>query len=314
MYISAVIPTRDRTSDLEKTVDSITRQTRLPDELLVIDQSENNISKNLVSDLFAKKNCSINLKYIHDNSISGLVDAKKNAVLYSKGDIIMFLEDDVVLDIDYIKNMEQGFLDCPDMLGCCGLVSDLSRNGTLYQWFFHLFHRGLFYDKRVGVHGTSNRDLPGMISSSYLSGGLSAYRRTVFERVQFDTRNDFFMLEDIVFSTRAVREFGATRFFINTKAVLEHRMSSVNRDKLVLSYDRKIREYICFYKLNRDQKGAISNLVWLLLGLFIEAFFASLTSHSFGPIKGAFAGFVNGVRKRIYQPPTQESFKDQLSG
>jgi GT2 family glycosyltransferase len=299
MYISAVIPTRNRPDDLIRTVNSIIRQNLLPDELLIIDQSRDDISKNLVMNLFAEQGDSINLKYILDDSIQGLVAAKEVAVSIGLGDIIMFLEDDVVLEEDYIDNMAQGFIDHPEMMGSCGVVTEVPNVNKFYQSFFHLFHRGIFYDKRVGVHGNSKKWEQLLIQSNYLSGGLSAYRREVFEKVKFDTKNDFFMLEDINFSTRVVREFGEDRFFINTSARLQHKMSAVNRSKFKVRYERKLREYICFYKLNCDQKMSLTNLLWLLIGLFIEACFESLKSLNFGPLKGSLAGLVKGIRQKI---------------
>ena len=53
-----------------------------------------------------------------------------------------------------------------------------------------------------------------LIPSDYISGGLSAYRREVFEAVPFDVENGFFALEDIDFSTRVARAYGS-RLYIN---------------------------------------------------------------------------------------------------
>lgn len=298
LVISAVIPTRNRPDDLLHAVESTIKQKRQPDELLIIDQSTDDISKKAVSKLFVGLDTHIALKYILDASIAGLVAAKETAIAKSSGDLIMFLEDDVVLLEDYIANMEQGFIENSEMMGSCGLVVEVPVSNA-YERLFHLFHRGIFHDERVGLHGNRNGSLKEMIPSSYLSGGLSAYRREVFERIRFDTKNDFFMLEDINFSTRAVREFGREKFFINTTARLEHRMSAANRNRFKLRYDRKLREYICFYKLNSEQKSSFACLLWLLAGLFLEAFFEFLKSFNFGPLKGYFTGLFKGIRQKV---------------
>lgn len=299
MYISVVIPTRDRPQDLAHAVNSVISQDRLPDELLIVDQSKNDVSKRTILDLIDTQNSNINLKYILDVSIHGLVAAKEIAVYMSLGDIVMFLEDDVVLDKDYVKNMLQGFTNNPNMMGSCGVVKEVPNAKKFYQSFFYLFHRGIFYDRRVGIHGNSKKWDSKMIQSNFLSGGISAYLREVFERVKFDTQNDFFMLEDIVFSTNAVREFGEGKFYINTSARLEHRMSPVNRDRFTARYEHKLREYICFYKLNRDKEWALLNLIWLFFGLFIEALLTSFKSFSFGPFIGTCKGLIKGVKQKI---------------
>ena len=74
------------------------------------------------------------------------------------------------------------------------------HSGVLYEYLFKLFHRGIFYDPRLNAG--KNRDCQGLgvlLPSRYLSGGISCYRKEVFEKVKFDMVNDFFMLEDIDF-------------------------------------------------------------------------------------------------------------------
>lgn len=297
--LSAVIPTRNRPADLLRAVESVFLQTRLPDELLIVDQSDNNQSKDLVMNLYKAHVPKLNLHYIHDEKIPGLVAAKDFAIKKSRGDIIMFLEDDVVLTEDYIANLLRGFTENEQMLGSCGVVTQVPNGTRLYRWFFHFFHRGIFNDGRVGIHGNIKSLKERMIPCRFLSGGLSAYRRTVFDQVPFDIKNDFFMLEDIDFSTRAERIFGKGKFFINTTAHLDHRMSPVNRATLGSRYSRKFREYILFYKKNRGENRSLLSFLWLLIGLLLEAAFQSTKYRNLGPLRGATKGFFEGMLWKI---------------
>jgi GT2 family glycosyltransferase len=164
-----------------------------------------------------------------------------------------------------------------------------------YVALFHLFHRGLFRDPRVGVHGhVRGEDLP-LIDSDYLSGGLSCWRREVLARIPFDVDNGFHMLEDVDYSTRAAREFGH-RFRINPNARLEHRMSPVNREVLGPRQRRKLREFLLFYKKRAAQPWALPLLLWLLVGLLLEALWQSLRAASLAPLAGWFAGIADGAR------------------
>lgn len=299
MTISAVIPTLNRVDGLDEAVESIMNQSRLPDELIIVDQSVSSDSKERIGLRLADHDLVKKIIYIHDSSISGLVEAKHEAVCHSSGDIVMFLEDDVVLEPDYLEVLERGFVDEPEMLGCCGVVKEVSGSGNFYFFFFHLFHRGIFHDPRVGIHGIERAANQGLVNSDYLSGGLSAYRKEVFAKVPFDTKNGFFALEDIDFSTRAAKKFGKQHFFINTGAILDHRVSPVNRAKLLPKYERKVREFICFYKKNRTSIFDTFSLIWLMLGLLIEAVMSAIVYRSTDPLIGAFKGFVQGIRQRI---------------
>jgi len=300
--ITAAIPTKNRPVDLEHAVASVCAQSRRPDELLVIDQSADETSRERVDRVVAATGAGLELIYVRDPAIAGLVAAKKAAVARARGDIICFLEDDVVLERDYLRSIEGGFTRHPQMMGCCGVVTNLPPLPRGYVRMFHFFHRGIFRDSRVGVHGTARGlDLP-LIPSNYLSGGLSAYRREVFDAVPFDLDNDFFMLEDIDFSTRAAQRFGE-RFFINANARLEHRMSPLNRAVLGTRQRRKLREFLVFYKKRRHVAGAGASLVLLLVGLLLEAGYQAVQARRLSPFAGYFLGLRDGLRWQLAREP-----------
>ncbi len=301
--MTAVIPTRDRTDDLCAAVRSILSQTRRPDELVVVDQTVGDVPRRQVESLFAgHPGPAPRLVYIHDPRVRGLVDAKRVAAGASTGDVVCFLEDDVVLEAEYLEEIERSFLERPDMLGCCGVVTNLPPLPPYYCGLFHFFHRGIFLDPRVGVHGhTEGRGHP-LIPSRALSGGLSAWKREVFAAIPFDVENEFHMLEDLDFSTRAEERFGA-RFFINPNARLAHNMSPVNRDRLGARQRRKIREFLTFFKKRRHLPWALASLGWLLPGLLAEAAFQSLAARTATPLAGFLAGLADGVRRPLREPP-----------
>ncbi len=297
MNITAVIPTKNRSGDIQHAVRSILTQQKLPFQLVVIDQSDNEASRELVIRMCADMP-EVVLDYVHDPSIAGLVAAKAASLALARGELVCFLEDDVVLEPDYFVEIETGFIRRPEMLGCCGVVIDVGPMPRGYVRFFQIFHRGIFTDPRVGVHGHKAGKGHALIPSGTLSGGLSAWRKKVFESVRFDTANDFFMLEDMEFSTRAAAELG-NHFFINPNARLEHHASPVNRARLPARQRRKMREYIVFYKKRKTWPMAAFSLAWLMLGLFMESLFQTLRYRSPSLIVNYFAGIFDGVRWKL---------------
>lgn len=298
LSVSAIIPTRDRPADLRCAVESILRQTRLPDELVVVDQSVGDESKSIVLELVGSTD-SLALRYIHDSTIPGLVAAKEVGVALSTRDIVLFLEDDVILENDFVEQMMEPFAMGDGVLGACGVIVQMPNADRWYYWLFHFFHRGIFEDKRVGIFGNPDAWTTKLVRSRCLSGGLSAYRREVFSRVPFDVENGFFILEDVDFSTRAVNAFGEEHFFINTSARLHHVFSPVNRPRYRQLYADKARMFICFYKKNRAERRALRSLIWLLIGLFFEAAFSSARALSSAPLVGYFIGVYRGIRWKI---------------
>lgn len=298
MLLTAVIPTRNRPDDLCKALASVVEQSRPPDEIIVVDQSPGDEAFRQVKALLTDGQHK-GLVYIHDPDITGLVHAKQVAASRARGDLVCFLEDDVVLERDYLAEIESGFLRQPEMLGCCGVVTNPPRQPRGYAFLFHLFHRGIFRDPRVGLYGSFERDSGhALVQSDAISGGLSAWRREVFRQVPFDVANGFFMLEDIEFSTRVVAHYGS-RLFINPNARLAHNTSPLNRERLGPRQHRKLTEYLIFYKKRRSRPGARIALLWLLLGLFIEAGVQSVSARTFGPLRGYFSGLAAGMAWRL---------------
>lgn len=298
LSVSAIIPTRDRPADLRYAVESVLRQTRLPDELVVVDQSVGDDSKHMVLGLAGSID-SFTLTYIHDPTISGLVAAKEVGVAKSSGDVVLFLEDDILLEKDFVEQIVEPFTTYEGILGACGVIVQVPNAGRWYYRLFHLFHRGIFKDNRVGIFGNPDAWTTKLVRSRCLSGGMSAYRREIFSRVPFDVKNGFFILEDVDFSIRAANAFGEEHFFINTSARLHHVSSPVNRPNYRRRYTDKARTYICFYKKNRTERRALRSLIWLMIGLFLEAGFSSVHARSIEPLLGYFIGVYRGIRWKI---------------
>lgn len=296
--LSVIIPTRCRPLDLIKAVESIICQTRLPSELIIIDQSTHNTSKEKISTLMSGGTC-IPLVYVLDPNISGLVEAKNVAVSLAKGDIVCFLEDDVVLEPTFLEEILRGFEACPDMLGCCGVITNPPAQPFYYDFMFHLFHRGIYRDMRVGIYGNNKVDGNALIQSRCISGGLSAWKKEVFMHVPFDLRNGFHMYEDIEFSTRVVAKFG-NRLYINTKARLAHYYSPINRLILGARQQRKMNECITFYRKRRSWDWAGISMVWLTLGCLLEASLQSVKIRSIDPLGGCCRGIIDGFSKTLY--------------
>jgi len=106
-------------------------------------------------------------------------------------------------------------------------------------------------------------------------------------------------LEDIDFSTRAADFFGDEYFFISTNMCLDHNMSPINRARLKGRWQRKLREYVTFYKKHSDKPWSLVNLIWLLIGMLGESIVSSILSKNIGPLAGTMVGLYDGIRKKV---------------
>lgn len=297
MKISAVIPTLNRHQDLILAVDSVKNQIRKPDELIIIDQSD----MNYLTDLFCKFSYdheSLNIVYVHDLKIRGLVDAKASSLMLATGEIICFLEDDVVLEPNYFLEIERGFLHCNTMLGCSGIITNPPPISPLKLFLFHIFHRGIYKDNRVDIFGNFDGVGHQLIPSRMISGGLSAWRSVVFNFVRFDKDSGFHMMEDIDFSTRVYEHFQGN-LYINPNARLAHYSSPLGRDSIATAKRRKTNEIIIYFKKRNHLRWSFLSCCWLLFGMLIFSISASIHMKSFNPVLSFFRGLNDGVFRSV---------------
>jgi len=106
--IAAIITVHNRVSYLEKCLYSLINQSVKPEEIIICDDgSDENIIEFLKS-FSEQNNCKI--KYIRQE-FNGfrVARSRNNAVLYSKSDILVFLDSDVILTKNYIKKIYDFF-------------------------------------------------------------------------------------------------------------------------------------------------------------------------------------------------------------
>lgn len=273
-------------------------QVRPPDELLILDQSGTDDSVDRVRAIFPS-DAPTRLRHIHDTSITGLVDAKRVGSTLATGDIVCFLEDDVVLEPEYFAAIVDGFARVPDMVGCSGIMTNPPKSSPLYVRLHRLFFRGIFDDPRVSITAAALARSHDLVRCDILSGGLSCWKRDVFTHVQFDAANGFFMLEDMEFATRVVRRLGS-HLYINPKARLAHYGSPVNRDVHGARQQRKTTEAMVFYRKRRDWPGAVTGLGLALTWWLGEALLQAIRLRSPGPLLGYVRGVARGARQPIH--------------
>ena len=294
---SFVIPTKNRPEELTTVFGAILAQTRLPEQVIIIDQSspEKVIKDQLVP--LAKK-ANIRLDYIHDESIKGLVQAKAVSLQYNSCDYISFFDDDIVHEPNYLAAIEQAISTYPEMIGVNGVILNAPKEGILKRFIFRLTHFGLYKDNRQRVIRslTPKTEQPQAVDA--LSGGLSTWRKEVFDSVSFDTKNKFHAYEDKEFSIRIERAF-PKQMFIVPQAKLYHYHAAGNRQSLLRRTKNDVVEVWKLFKKNGNYNWLGFDLIVLLMGLLINALLLSLKHFNFNFLINYLKGFNQGRKSQI---------------
>ena len=95
---------------LKEALSSLTRQIRMPDEVVVVDNNSTDNTKETVESFKEF----FRLKYIFEKK-QGVSEARNSGIINSSGDIIAFMDDDSIADEKWLLYLEQPFLEDPSI-------------------------------------------------------------------------------------------------------------------------------------------------------------------------------------------------------
>ena len=296
------IPTKNRIDDICSAVKSVLAQVRMPDELIIVDQSVTNSADVMISILLANHK-EIKYRYIFDNTLSGLTAAKNAAIRIAASDIVCFIDDDIVMEKNFIREILRAFEQEPDLSGVGGIAQlPTGKQGCIRRLIAPLFLLGPFFDIRVLIqyNYVVKADV---IPSRFLSGGCSALRRELFKHVQF---NEFLFgaspIEDLDFYSRVSPKL---KFAIARKAVALHNISPVARGGLLRSFELKCVGFAhIFYSYIPKTPFNVFAFLWRNVGFVLDAIEKSLSYKTLDP----FRGIVRGWKRSFFKKPASANY------
>ncbi len=218
MRISIVIPTVGRFDSLAHLLESFVIQTRTVDEIVIVDQSVDGWKE---KEVWQKK---LSIVYIHTD-VRSLPKARNVGVAKSSGDVIGFLDDDIVLSSTYIQQLHSFFETHPDALGVQGVIENfvdghVQKVGSTFWYALYARLSRFFCLNTAGKENKiflSGRNCyaanPSTIIVSQWLSGIGNYRRSVFLDHSFDEHLLGYALgEDKMFSYGVYRQHTQSLF------------------------------------------------------------------------------------------------------
>lgn len=292
--ISIIIPTKNRAEDLSRTLDSATIQTRRPDEIIVVDQGS---SPALESPAFP-----IPLTYIYAPSISGAAVARNVAMDRANGDIWAFLDDDVILEPEYIEELVRAYT--PEVTGVSAIVTNYTLPILSRRLFEKVFVRGAFHDDRQRIYWQANRLRErGLQRVKQFGAGVMSFRASAIRGLRFDSNlTGASIAEDIDFCARLPR---GSVLVIAPKARLFHKRSVLGRATAHwLDEHAQSSAYMRRRNWNRGLGDTLC-FAWLQAGYAVMAAIGSMKRGSFEPFRAWKRGKARGYK--LASPPVKPS-------
>ena len=291
--VCVIIPTKNRAADLVRAVRSVLEQTVAPCSIVIVDQSRDGESQERIRSEIDKakreSGCLWRLTYILAPEITGSATARNRAMQVADGDIWLFLDDDVVLEQDFIEQIIQSYRDNRDAVGISGIITNQPRLSVMFSLWTKTFKRGPFHDERQPIYWNAERlRNSGALPVKRFGGGLMSFRSNAVRGKYFDTNlSGVSDGEDVDFCARLGAD---TRLLIAPRARLVHNHSPSERlqDHWLR---REVRGNFFIYKKNWNR--ALGNrccYAWLFIGFTLAAGYASVRRLSWDPWRALIKG------------------------
>lgn len=280
LSVSIIIPTKNRYDALMAALDSIARQTVLPRQIIVVDQTPANWSEVPVSTCSLARD--IRFDYIHDPRVSGSATARNLAIDKADGDVLLFLDDDVTLHPDFIEQLLTSYDQHPEATGISGMPDNYVRPGKFFYHWTRFFTRGPFWNDRFPVYWNFNT-LSHLVRVSQMSGGMMSLKRSCLNGTRFDPNlRGVCDGEDVDFCVRL-----KGTYFIDPHCRLTHHSNPTGRETDHWTR-RHARAYTYLYFRNwGSHKRAYA---WLWLGWLLAAILGCASHISLHPLRAFFQG------------------------
>ena len=292
MKYSIVIPTYNRIKDLESCLDSVNRQTKIPEEILIVDDGAVEVVfiekwKNI----FQSKNTTLRYyKKDHQKERRGLSESKNIAINMVSHPVAFIFDDDLILEEKFCEEVMNVWENNVDqrLIGVGGLIIN-SRRVTVAEKIFHRFF-GLSskfnWDVNAVGYQVWDEGITKVEKSFYTHGGAGSLNIGVTKKIGFSTFSGGRTgLEDVDFCLRAKKE--GYYFLINHKAKTVHNQSPVAREKMfLLGVKESVNRKEIFKRLGQHDLIGMAWFAWASLGWVIRQFLSFNFRKAFGMIAG----------------------------
>jgi len=307
--VSAIIPTKNRPDDVRLTLRSLLAQSVQALEVIIIDQSDDDRSKVVASEVFRSASgegiALPELRYVHDTSIRGVSQARNRALDMAKGAIWLFLDDDVEMDPVFIEELLKVFAVNPAIGGVSGVITNYPVPPFSYRSWLWLFARGPFREKRLPVYWGAHKysDLIPVIG---MTGCLMSFRAEVARTGRFD--EGMRDAEDVDYCLNLK---GNPSMVLAPRVRLKHMASPINRIREAWLKKFAASQSHLYHK-NWNHK--LSNRIcfgWFIVGLSLASLLSCVRRLSSEPFVGMLQGLRQGeaaaVASRLHAPALAKS-------
>jgi len=300
MKYSIVMPVYKRSKIIRRCIESIENQILKPIEVIIVDNNSEIIETNKLKELIKEtiKRKILEIHYIKSPKNSGAI-ARNLGAYRSRGDIVAFLDSDVILDKNYYSILLKYFKEKKDLIAIQGVDRALieaqlkhkksSFFSKIIYYFEQFFENSLLLDRKFAYVSPSLTvahpplDEEFEISSQWISTCAGLFKRNLFEKYSFP--NEFITYsnnEYLMFSYNLYLNKMGEMIYTNKAKYRDIQTNSGRISRIALMYQIQVYDlYILLriFKINPLSilifiKSRIGHLIYNICSIYIRGNFS----------------------------------------
>jgi GT2 family glycosyltransferase len=299
MTFSVIVATKNRAADLERMLPTLTAQTYLPEELIIVDQSSGEHTRRSVESFAravkASGRSQPDVVYVYDPTLVGAAGARNVGIERARGDIFVFLDDDVLLEPEFLQQLLVVYQQNPDAGGVSGVVTNYKPPSRSTRLLRRLFWIGPLHDERQDLYWRAHKFQSHQpVQVRRFGSGLMSIRREALANDRFDPTYRGAGPEDVELTWRIHER---CPLIMAPGARLFHARSEAGREAEDWIRQDALSNYYLYHRLWR--KGVVNRLcfAWLNFGYALLASAASVRRLSLRPWQSFLQGRRSGLER-----------------
>jgi glycosyltransferase involved in cell wall biosynthesis len=205
--VSTIIPTRHRSYPLTRTLQSLSQQSLQPVEMIIIDGSNDDLTKNIceheIPGLLTK------IKYYRASEI-GAATQRNQAMIHTSENVIWLMDDDILLEPDCFNRLWAALQSDPLMGGVNAMITNQRYlpPGQISRRLFQFLHgraehsyAGKCIGPALNLLPEDNPNLPEIVPVEWLNTTCTLYRKEALPEPLFpDNFTGYSLMEDVTLS------------------------------------------------------------------------------------------------------------------
>lgn len=207
--VSAVIPTRHRHEVFGRTLDSLLMQQMLPAELIVVDASEDGLTRELLEGFQSRAGEGCKVRWMRAE-VMGAAAQRNQGVAAAAQPVIWFFDDDILFELECVARLWVALNSAADIGGVNAMITNqrYQKPGRVSRFMFQLMagarqdsYAGRVLGPAVNLLPEDSEDLPEVVPVEWLNTTCAMYRREFLPQPPFPSHfTGYSMMEDVTLS------------------------------------------------------------------------------------------------------------------